>query len=52
MVLRDHVTSKGGTTECALTSMQADKVKEAIVRAIRAAAQRSRELGDEFGKAD
>ncbi len=52
MVLREHVTSKGGTTERALASMGADQVKEAIVRAIRAAAERSRELGDEFGKAD
>ena len=51
-VLRERVTSKGGTTERALASMEADKVKEAIVRAIRAAAERSRELGDEFGKAD
>lgn len=51
-MLREQVTSKGGTTECALASMAADKVKEAIVRAIRAAAERSRELGDEFGKAD
>jgi pyrroline-5-carboxylate reductase len=50
--LRQRVTSKGGTTERALASMEADKVKEAIVRAIRAAAERSRELGDEFGKAD
>ncbi len=52
MVLREHVTSKGGTTERALASMEAAKVKEAIVRAIRAAAERARELGDEFGKAD
>jgi pyrroline-5-carboxylate reductase len=52
MVLRENVTSKGGTTERALTSMEADKVKQAIVRAIRAAAERARELGDEFGKVD
>jgi pyrroline-5-carboxylate reductase len=51
-LLRERVTSKGGTTERALASMAADKVKEAIVRAIHAAAQRSRELGDELGKAD
>jgi pyrroline-5-carboxylate reductase len=48
--LRDRVTSKGGTTERALMSMEADRVKEAIVRAVRAAAERSRELGDELGK--
>lgn len=48
--LRGRVTSKGGTTERALKSMEADRVKDAIVRAVRAAADRSRELGDELGK--
>jgi len=48
--LRGRVTSKGGTTERALASMEADRVKEAIVRAVKAAAGRSRELGDELGK--
>ncbi len=48
--LRGRVTSKGGTTERALKSMEADRVKDAIVRAVRAAAERSRELGDELGK--
>ncbi len=45
-VLRARVTSEGGTTERAILSMQADEVGPAIVRAIEAAAQRSRELGD------
>ena len=49
-VLRARVTSKGGTTERALASMSKDRVKEAIVRAIRAADERGRELGDELGK--
>ena len=48
--LRSRVTSKGGTTERALASMESDRVKEAIVRAAKAAAERSRELGDELGK--
>lgn len=48
--LRERVTSRGGTTERALKSMEADRVKEAIIRAVRAAAERSRELGDELGK--
>ncbi len=48
--LRSRVTSKGGTTERALKSMEAGRVKDAIVRAIKAAAERSRELGDELGK--
>ncbi|MGQ0502475.1 MAG: pyrroline-5-carboxylate reductase [Panacagrimonas sp.] len=48
--LRERVTSKGGTTERGIASLDADRVKDAIVRAVKAAAQRSRELGDEFGK--
>lgn len=48
--LRSRVTSKGGTTERALQSMEAERVKEAIVRAVKAAAERSRELGDELGR--
>ncbi|MBK4738243.1 pyrroline-5-carboxylate reductase [Noviherbaspirillum pedocola] len=49
-VLRERVTSKGGTTYAALTSMDASGVKEAIVKAMHAAAARGRELGEEFGK--
>jgi pyrroline-5-carboxylate reductase len=48
--LRARVTSKGGTTAAALASMQAAAIKEAIVRAVKAADARSRELGDELGK--
>ena len=49
-VLRQRVTSKGGTTYAALTSMADDHVKEAFVKAMLAAQKRSAELGDEFGK--
>ncbi len=49
-VLRERVTSKGGTTERALASMRDDKVVEAIVRGIHAANARAGELGDELGK--
>lgn len=49
-VLRERVTSKGGTTYAALTSMEQSGVKDAIVQAVKASAQRSRELGEEFGK--
>jgi pyrroline-5-carboxylate reductase len=49
-VLRARVTSKGGTTHAALTSMESSGVKDAIVRAMKAAAERGRELGEEFGK--
>ncbi len=48
-VLRERVTSKGGTTYAALSAMQADGVREAIVRAVRAAQRRAADLGDEFG---
>lgn len=49
-VLRDRVTSKGGTTYAALTSMDASGVKPAIVKALKAAAARGKELGEEFGR--
>lgn len=49
-ILRQRVTSKGGTTYAALCSMDDSAVKPAIHRAIQAAAQRGKELGDEFGQ--
>lgn len=49
-VLRQRVTSKGGTTEAALNSLDADKVKAAFVRAVEAADARGRELGELPGK--
>ncbi len=48
--LRERVTSKGGTTEAALASMAEDRVKEAIIKAVKAADKRSRELGETLGK--
>ena len=50
-VLRQRVTSKGGTTYAALTAMEASGMKAAFVKAMQAAEARARELGDEFGKA-
>lgn len=44
--LRARVTSKGGTTEQAILTMQARAVPEAIVAAVHAAAQRSKTLGE------
>jgi pyrroline-5-carboxylate reductase len=49
-VLRQRVTSKGGTTHAAISSMEAAGVKQAIVDAMKAAQARGRELGDELGK--
>ena len=48
-VLRERVTSKGGTTYAALTSMEESGVKDAIIKAMKAAAARGKELGEEFG---
>ncbi len=49
-VLRERVTSKGGTTYAALSSMQADGVAQLFAKALRAARDRAAELGDEFGR--
>ena len=49
-LLREKVTSKGGTTYAALTSMESSGVKEKIIDAIKAAAARGRELGKELGQ--
>jgi pyrroline-5-carboxylate reductase len=49
-LLRERVTSKGGTTHAALMAMQSAGVAAAFVAAIRAAQHRATELGDEFGK--
>lgn len=48
-VLRERVTSKGGTTYAALTAMAHGGVADAFVQAMHAARQRAQELGDEFG---
>jgi len=48
-VLRERVTSKGGTTYAAITSMEQSGVKQAIVAGVKAAAARGKELGDELG---
>lgn len=49
-VLRERVTSKGGTTYAALVSMDESGVKDAIIKAVKAAQSRGRELGEEFGR--
>jgi pyrroline-5-carboxylate reductase len=50
-VLRERVTSKGGTTHAAITALENADVKQAFVLALKAAQQRAQELGDEFGAA-
>ena len=48
-VLRERVTSKGGTTHAALSSLDASGVQAAFVKALKAAQRRANELGNEFG---
>jgi pyrroline-5-carboxylate reductase len=49
-VLRERVTSKGGTTAAALAVLAQRGVQAHIVEAIEAARRRSAELGEEFGR--
>ena len=49
-VLRERVTSKGGTTAAALQVFQQADLAAIVRQAVEAAAQRSRELASEFGK--
>jgi pyrroline-5-carboxylate reductase len=48
-VLRQRVTSKGGTTHAALSAMEASGIKPAFIAAMQAAQARAREMGEEFG---
>ena len=50
-VLREQVTSKGGTTEAALKHLEAHQVRTLFNEAIAAAAHRSAELANELAKA-
>jgi pyrroline-5-carboxylate reductase len=47
--MRAEVTSKGGTTEAAIKSLQAADLRGVLSRALEAAARRSRELAAQFG---
>lgn len=49
-VLRQRVTSKGGTTERGIAALQAAAVSQAMLQAVEAASRRSAELGDELGR--
>ena len=49
-LLRERVTSKGGTTEAALKSFVADNIAAAVERGVLAANARGRELGDILGQ--
>jgi pyrroline-5-carboxylate reductase len=49
-VLRERVTSKGGTTHAALSALEAAGVGEAFVAAMQAARERAQVLGDTYGR--
>ena len=48
-VLRQRVTSKGGTTHAAITSMEASQMKALFIKAMHAAQVRAAQMGQEFG---
>jgi pyrroline-5-carboxylate reductase len=47
--MRAEVASKGGTTEAALNRFAALSLDSTVAAAMESAAQRSRELADQFG---
>ena len=51
-VLRQKVTSKGGTTEAALASLAASGWHDELVAAVKAAEARGRELGEQLGASE
>ncbi len=48
--LRTQVTSKGGTTEAALTVLESAGLRNTFVEALSAAARRGRQMGDELAE--
>ena len=49
-ILRQRVTSKGGTTHAAITSMDDSHMKDLFAKALHAAHRRAQEMGAEFGE--
>ena len=49
-LLRERVTSKGGTTAAALAVFEKEQWPDLVARAMAAACQRSKELGDSFAQ--
>ena len=48
-ILRHRVTSKGGTTHAAISSMDENHIKDLFAKALHAAHHRAIEMGNEFG---
>jgi len=49
-VLRERVTSKGGTTKAALDVFEAAGFRELVAQAMQAASRRAHDMGEEFGR--
>lgn len=49
-ILRAKVTSKGGTTEQAIETMEQEDIQGKILVAVRAAMQKSYQISDEYSK--
>lgn len=49
-ILRERVTSKGGTTHAAITHMETHQLKNLFINAVKSAAQRAKTLGEELGE--
>jgi pyrroline-5-carboxylate reductase len=49
-VLRERVTSRGGTTAAALAVFEAEGLAEKFRRAVAAASRRGAEMGEQLGK--
>jgi len=49
-VLRERVTSRGGTTEAALRVFDEEQLAERLRRALEAASRRGAELGEQLGR--
>ncbi|MFZ9184275.1 MAG: pyrroline-5-carboxylate reductase [Hylemonella sp.] len=49
-ILRQRVTSKGGTTDAAISMMDGQQLKGMFIQALHAAYQRAGQLGKEFGQ--
>ena len=50
-VLRQRVTSRGGTTDAAISCMEDEDMQAQFINALYAARRRAQELGDQFGSA-
>ena len=50
-ILRQKVSSPGGTTHAAISHLERQGVRDAFIQAVRAAHDRARQMGEEWGRA-